>query len=76
MLLVEPVRIETVSDALLSFVFFLVMQRNEQFCERVGRNDVISVGCLVTDLVPETLCNKCTSYCTALDITFDCVSSG
>jgi hypothetical protein len=35
-----------------------------------------SVGCLVTDLVPQTLCNKCTSYCTAMGVTFDRVSSG
>jgi hypothetical protein len=34
------------------------------------------VGCLITDLVPQTMCNKCTSYCTALAGTFDCVSSG
>jgi hypothetical protein len=34
-----------------------------------------SVGCLVTDLVPQTSCNKCTSYCTALAVTFDCVRS-
>ena len=34
-----------------------------------------SVGCLVTDLVPQTLCNKCTLYCTALTVTFDCVRS-
>lgn len=28
------------------------------------------VVCLVTDLVPQILCSKCTSYCTALSVTF------
>jgi hypothetical protein len=70
-LLIQPARIETVSDAF--FIVHFLGDAEERAGASLGVLDVTtlsSVGCLVTDPVPQTVCNKCTSHCTAVAVKF------